>query len=300
MAEVRLQVSELCKAYGDFIAVDDVSFEVFAGEVFGLLGPNGAGKTTTIRIVMDIFSPDHGSVLVLGHPPGKMRERVGYLPEERGLYRDLKVLDTLVYLGELKGMRRSDARASGQRWLERLELAEWSDHKVKDLSRGMQQKLQIAAALVHDPDLVVLDEPFQGLDPLNVQLVKEIIRELQQAGKAVLLSAHQMNLVEVLCDRILLINWGRAVLYGPLQEIKARYGARQVRVRARTVPEDLPGVAHMERHDHTWTLTLEQISPEDLLRELLHRHVSIEAFEIASMPLEEIFLNAVRGEQHVA
>jgi ABC-2 type transport system ATP-binding protein len=289
-----LKIYNLIKCYGDFTAVDDLSFEVYAGEVFGLLGPNGAGKTTTIRTVMDIFKPDAGSVSVLGQPPGAARSRVGYLPEERGLYRDLKVLDTLVYLAQLKGTARSTATQRAMAWLERVELADWADRRVKDLSRGMQQKLQFVASLVHDPDLLILDEPFQGLDPVNVEMIKSLIRSLQQEGKTIVLSAHQMNLVEALCDRIVLINHGRAVLYGALAEIKRCHSAHTVRLRTPAALDTLPGVAHVERHDGAFTLTLAGITPQDLLRTLVERAIPVEIFEVASMPLEEIFISVVK------
>ncbi|MEJ2559098.1 MAG: ATP-binding cassette domain-containing protein, partial [Anaerolineae bacterium] len=231
MPPILLEVKNLVKRYGNFNAVDDLSFEVYQGDVFGLLGPNGAGKTTTIRTIMDILKPDAGTVSVLGQPPGAARSRIGYLPEERGLYRDLKVLDVLIYLAELKGTSRATAHQRALTWLERVELADWAERKVKDLSRGMQQKLQFVASLVHDPELLILDEPFQGLDPVNVELLKGLIRELQREGKTLVLSAHQMNLVEALCDRILLINQGKGVLYGSLAEIKRRYAPHAVRLR---------------------------------------------------------------------
>ncbi len=298
MAQVLLEVRDLVKRYGTFTAVDHLSFEVYAGEVFGLLGPNGAGKTTTIRTIMDIFKPDEGMVRVLGSPPGKAQERVGYLPEERGLYRDLKVLDVLVYLAQLKGVSRSVAREKAMAWLERVDLTDWATRKVKDLSRGMQQKLQFVASVVHDPELIILDEPFQGLDPVNVDLLKRLIRELQADGRTIVLSAHQMNLVEALCDRIVLINRGKAVLYGRLDEIKRRYAPHAVRVRTPVPLPALPGISHVQQQDGTFTLTLADITPQELLRMLVEREVPVEAFEVASMPLEEIFIAVVKEDRH--
>jgi len=295
-----LEVRNLVKRYNGFTAVDDLSFEVYKGEIFGLLGPNGAGKTTTIRTVMDIFKPDEGTVQVLGQPPGVGKGRIGYLPEERGLYRDLKVLDVLVYLAELKGTSRPVARQRALAWLERVELAGWADNKVKDLSRGMQQKLQFVVSLVHDPELLILDEPFQGLDPVNVELLKGLIRDLQAEGKTVVLSAHQMNLVEALCDRILLINRGRAVLYGPLDEIKRRYAPHAVRLRTPAPLDALPGVSRMEQRDDTFTLNLDDITPQELLRVLVERNVPVEAFEVATAPLEDIFIAVVKEEKYDA
>ena len=287
------------KRYNDLTAVDDLSFDVGEGEVFGLLGPNGAGKTTTIRIVMDIFKPDAGSVRVLGGPPDAARERIGYLPEERGLYPNLNVLDTLVYLAELKGISRPVAREHALAWLEQVELADWAGHKVKELSRGMQQKLQFVASLVHEPELVILDEPFQGLDPINAGLLKGLIRDLQEGGTTVVLSTHQMNLVEALCDRIVLIHQGRAVLYGLLEGIKRRYAPHTVRLQTPVALGALPGVTRVEPHDGAFTLTLEEdVTPQELLRVLVEHGIPLTAFEAATVPLEEIFIAVVKGERH--
>jgi len=295
MTEGVLEVCDVVKRYDGVTAVGGLSFEVDRGEVFGLLGPNGAGKTTTIRMVMDILRPDEGAVRVLGQAPGASRERVGYLPEERGLYRDLKVLDVLVYLAELKGIGRTEARRRGETWLARVGLSDWAGRRIKDLSRGMQQKVQLVASLVHGPELVILDEPFQGLDPVNVELVKDIIRELQRDGAAVVLSTHQMNLVEALCDRIVLIDRGRAVLYGALNEIKRSHASRQVRVRARGDLDGLPGVVRVEKRDNTFVLTLGSATPQETLRTLVEREVLVESFEVATVPLDEIFVAVVKG-----
>jgi ABC-2 type transport system ATP-binding protein len=204
-----------------------------------------------------------------------------------------------VYLAELKGMSRSDARRRAMVWLERINLADRARDKVKDLSGGLQQKIQLAAAMVHDPDLLVLDEPFQALDPVNVDLVKTLIRELRSEGKTIILSAHQMNLVEALCDRIVLINKGKAVLYGELEDIKERYAARTIRVKARDLPTTLPGVERVEQGEQqTQILYLNGASSQDVLAELLKRNVEIETFEVGTAPLEEIFINAVKEQPH--
>ena len=292
-----IQVQDLVKSYGDIIAVDHLSFEVQRGELFGLLGPNGAGKTTAIRILMDILQPDEGTVQVLDQQPGRAKENVGYLPEERGLYRNIRVLDTLVYLAELKGMARKPAHERARNLLDRIRLTDWADRKVKDLSRGMQQRLQFIASLVHDPDLLVLDEPFQGLDPVNTDRLKDFVHELRRSGKTVVLSTHQMSLVEALCDRILLINRGRAVLYGRLDEIKAAYAPHAVRLRAESLPDDLPGVVAMEADDGAVNLTLEEgARPQELLRTLVDRGVVVREFEVSPVPLEDIFVSVV-GEE---
>lgn len=294
MTRTMLEARNLVKRYNGFTAVDDLSFEVYEGDIFGLLGPNGAGKTTAIRTIIDIFKPDEGTIRVLGQPPGVVRRRIGYLPEERGLYRDLKVLDVLVYLAELKGTSRPVAKEQALKWLERVELSEWGHRKVRDLSGGMQQKLQFVASVVHDPQLLILDEPFQGLDPINVDLLKGLIRELQRDGKTVMLSAHQMNLVEALCERILLIDDGKALLYGSLDEIKRRHSPGTVRLRTSATLDDFPGVVRIERRDDTLTLTLEGITPQELLRALVERDVPVESFEVATAPLEDIFIAVVK------
>jgi ABC-2 type transport system ATP-binding protein len=293
-----LQVHYLTKRYGDLVAVDDLSFEVEPGEVFGLLGPNGAGKTTTIRMILDIVPPDAGQITVLGGTPAAAQPRIGYLPEERGLYRNVRVLDMLIYLAELKGADRARARQRALEWLARMGLEDRAHSKVKDLSRGMQQRLQIVAAIVHDPDLVFLDEPFQGLDPVNVERVKGVIADLRREGKTVVLSTHQMNLVEVLCDRILLINRGRSVLYGPLADLKRQFAPHAVRVRAPEIPPCLPGVVAVEIKDGAYDLSLaEGTAPRDVLRALVDRGVDVQAFEVAPVPLEEIFIRVVTAAQ---
>jgi ABC-2 type transport system ATP-binding protein len=296
--EAVIQVQNLVKRYGDFVAVDRLSFEVGQGEIFGLLGPNGAGKTTTIRVIMDILNPDAGSVSVLGQPPGRAKARVGYLPEERGLYRNLKVLDMLVYLAELKGVPRPAARERAATLLEQIQLEEWASRKVKDLSRGMQQRLQFVASIVHDPKVLFLDEPFQGLDPVNVERIKSLIAQLHQGGKTIVLSTHQMNLVEALCDRILLIDHGKALLYGPLGEIKREHAPNILRVHLSSVPPDLPGVVGVEPDDGAFNLALaEGTVPGDVLRALLDHDVEIRSFEVSPVPLEDIFVAVVSDEE---
>lgn len=292
-----IQVEGLVKRYGEVVAVDRLSFEVEQGEVFGLLGPNGAGKTTTIRVVMDILQPDEGQVRVLGRSPWETKEQMGYLPEERGLYRNLKVLETLVYLAQLKGMAHTTARDRAMRLLEQVELADWAQRKVRDLSRGMQQRLQFIASLIHDPQVLILDEPFQGLDPVNVERIKGFIRRLHEEGKTIILSTHQMNLVEALCNRILLIDEGRGVLYGHLMEIKQQYAPHAIRLRAPSLPAHIPGVIGVKPDDGAFYLSLaEEADPQRVLQALLAQNVEIEAFEVAPVPLEDIFVTIVSGK----
>ncbi|MCB0060950.1 MAG: ATP-binding cassette domain-containing protein, partial [Caldilineaceae bacterium] len=271
-----LAVDGVTKRYGEMVAVDNLSFAVHRGEIFGLLGPNGAGKTTTIRMIMDIFKADGGSIAVLGGPPGHNSHRIGYLPEERGLYQEQRISEVLSFLAQLKGLSSKAAQAQTERWLERVELADRAKDKVNSLSRGMQQKLQVAAALVHDPDLAILDEPFQGLDPVNVELVKRIMREEQAAGKSIVLSAHQMNLVEELCDRILLINRGQRLLYGTLQEIKRDYAPNIVRIRTphSLTSIDLGPIAQLEARERDYLVTLNgAMTAQALLARLVQQQV---------------------------
>jgi ABC-2 type transport system ATP-binding protein len=297
MTEPAIFVDQLHKTFDSLVAVDHLSFQVNRGEIFGLLGPNGAGKTTTIRILMDIVKPDSGTARVLGEAPGTARERIGYLPEERGLYRGLRVEECLTYLAELKGVERPVARERAAMWLGRVDLSEWANRKVQDLSRGMQQKVQIVASLIHDPELVILDEPFQGLDPVNVEVVKNLIRHLVAEGKTVALSAHEMSQVEALCNRILLIHRGRAVLYGVLAEIKKQFAPNAIEISPPLALQDWPEVARTEVRDGAQIIYLNQpASPHALLKKILDRGLTVDRFEMASMPLDQIFIQVVKGE----
>ena len=294
-----ISVSHVSKAFGDVQAVADVSFELGSGEIFGLLGPNGAGKTTTIRMLLDIFRPDRGEVSVFG---GKMdeakKDRIGYMPEERGLYKDLKLEPTLIYLATLKGVSRPTARDRLANWLERLDLYEHRYKKIQDLSRGMQQKAQLVATLLHDPDLIVVDEPFAGLDPVNTRLVKEIMEEQRQAGKTILMSTHQMHQVEALCNRIALIHRGRTVLYGEVEQIKRDFSGNAVVVQGRGDLSGVPGVQQVHRQNGAWHLALSPgTAPQDVFRALAARDdLWIERFEIAEPSLDDIFISVVRGD----
>ncbi|MGC9523701.1 MAG: ABC transporter ATP-binding protein, partial [Anaerolineae bacterium] len=266
-------VSHLAKSFGGFKAVRDVSFEVYPGEIFGLLGPNGAGKTTTIRMMLDIFKPDHGTVTLFdGGLTEEKKNRIGYLPEERGLYQDQKLETTLLYLATLKGMQEPQARQRLEPWLTRLDLYEHRHKKVQELSRGMQQKAQIITALLHDPDLIVVDEPFSGLDPVNTRLVKDIMEEQRQAGKAIVMSTHQMYQVEALCSRIVLINRGDTVLYGEVNKIKRDFAGNAVTLEGQGDFHGLPGVLETRRQNGEWHLALESgTSPQDVFQALASR-----------------------------
>ena len=290
-------VSHLSKAFGPVRAVEDVSFEVYPGEIFGLLGPNGAGKTTSIRMMLDIFKADRGEISVLG---GKMDEakknRIGYLPEERGLYKDLKLEVALVYLALLKGLDEKTARARLPSWLKRLDLYDHRAKKVQELSKGMQQKAQVIATLLHEPDLIVIDEPFSGLDPLNTRLVEEIIREQQAAGRTIIMSTHQMYQVEAMCSRIALINKGRTVLYGEVDQIKRNFAGNAIAVKGQGNFMEVPGVLETRHTNGDWHLTLAPgVGAQDVLRSLMARDgVKIERFEIAEPSLDDIFITVVQ------
>ncbi len=295
--EPTVKISHVRKAFGDVQAVKDVSFEVHPGEIFGLLGPNGAGKTTTIRMMLDIFRPDGGEVAVFGGAlTEEKKNRIGYMPEERGLYKDLKLEPTLVYLATLKGIDASTAQARIGPWLERFDLTDYRQSKIQQLSKGMQQKAQIIATLLHDPDLLVIDEPFSGLDPVNTRLVKDIIDELREEGKTIIMSTHQMYQVEALCNRILLINKGRDVLNGRVEEIKRQYAGNAIELEGEGDFTGLPGVLETRRHNGTWNLTLETgANPQKILTELINRNgIKLERFELAEPSLEDIFVTVVQ------
>jgi ABC-2 type transport system ATP-binding protein len=287
------------KSYGDAVALRGVSLEVRPGEVFGLLGPNGAGKTTLIRILMDIIRADRGRILLFGEPHRRDRlDRVGYLPEERGLYKKHKVLEVMTYFGTLKGLTGADARRRARDWLARIDLSEIADWRVERLSKGMSQKVQIASALLPDPELCVLDEPFSGLDPVNVQLARELIAERKTAGRTTILSTHQMNMVEELCDRVVLINRGEVIVYGALDAVRRQFSRREVRVELDGRLPDLPGVESATPDgDSTWRLGLgEGIVAQDVLVALVREGTTVVRFEQALAPMEEVFIRAVRQE----
>ncbi len=290
-----VQATGLWKRFGDRIAVQDVSLSVRPGEIIGLVGPNGAGKTTTIRMLLDIIRPDAGDVAIFGAAvTPETRERIGYLPEERGLYRNLRVIPNLLYLAELRGVSREPALRRANELLERLGFEEHRDKKVRELSRGLGQLVQFAAALIHDPAFVVLDEPFSGLDPINVRLMKDIVAERRAAGVAIMFSTHQMTDVEELCDRILMVDDGRLVLEGLLTEIKRRFAGSEVFVASDRASEAIDGVLGSRREGSGYVLKLASgHPPEAVLRTLLDRGAKIDRYEFATPSLEEIFLRVV-------
>ena len=293
-----LELRNVRKAYGDFVAVDDVSMAVPAGSIFGLLGPNGAGKTSTIRMIMNITAPDSGEVLVFGHPrtPEDLR-RIGYLPEERGLYRKMTVMDQLLFLAEIRGLKGPQIRSEIEQWLERVDLAKWAKSKIEELSKGMQQKVQLIGTVLHKPDLLILDEPFSGLDPINQELFRELLQEYRAQGKSVVLSTHGMELAERLCDHICLIFRGRPVLDGDLKQIKRRVGGNSFRLVATGDLErlkELPEVEHASVQDGVAKLLLrpEATGPQALRR--MVEFLEIQEFRSEEPELEQIFMKAVR------
>jgi len=292
----QVQVTHIAKSFGNIEAVCDVDFEVGKSEIFGLLGPNGAGKTTTIRVMLDIFIPERGTVSILGGPMNEeKKDLIGYMPEERGLYQDIPLERCLIYLGTLKGLSAGEAQSRLQVYLERFDLLPHKKKKVKELSKGMQQKAQIIAAILHSPELVIIDEPFTSLDPINTQLVKDLMRELHDQGVTIIMSTHQMHQVEELCDRILLINEGRNVLYGNLESIRRDYAGHAVMVRVQGGIPQISSVESMVTHNSATKLVLtEGSTPQDVLAELVAQDVSVEKFEIALPTLDEIFIKVVQ------
>jgi ABC-2 type transport system ATP-binding protein len=292
-----VELSHISKSFGTLKAVDDVTFDVEKGEIFGLLGPNGAGKTTAIRVLLDIFKPDQGRVSILGGPMTEAKkDHIGYMPEERGMYQDIPLDRCLVYLGTLKGLSQAEVQNRVTGYLKRFDLESSRHKKVKELSKGMQQKAQLITTLIHQPELVIIDEPFSGLDPINTQMVKDLLREQRDMGVTILMSTHQMHQVEELCDRIVLIDHGRTLLYGGLDDIRHQFSGHAVIVRSPNDLPTLPGVEHVEKHNSSaYRLNLAtSTNTQDVLRMLVERGIQVEQFEIAAPTLDEIFINVVQ------
>ncbi|MDI7276687.1 MAG: ATP-binding cassette domain-containing protein, partial [Anaerolineae bacterium] len=256
---LAVEVHGISKRYATVRAVDDLSFEVRHGEIFGLLGPNGAGKTTSIRMILDIIKPETGKIAVLGGPMTEAtKSRIGYLPEERGLYEDMTVLETLLFLGQLKGLSRRAAREHAETYLRLVELWDARNLKIAALSRGMGQKAQFAAATMHEPDLVIIDEPFGGLDPVNTRMIKNLLYHMRDRGAAIIMSTHQMHQVEEMCGRILLMDHGHRVLYGTVAEIRRQFAVNAVEVGLQGEPGEIPGVLRAVAQNGSYRLLLEE------------------------------------------
>ncbi|MCS7014299.1 MAG: ATP-binding cassette domain-containing protein [Chloroherpetonaceae bacterium] len=301
-----LKLINVTKSYADKVAVKNLSFELQRGEIFGLLGPNGAGKTSTIRMICGITYPDKGTVEFLGRPMcAELQNKIGYLPEERGLYRKMTVSETLLYFAELKGLSRSAAKAHVEHWATRFDIHAWLKKKVEELSKGMQQKVQFISVVLHEPELLILDEPFSGLDPINSELIMDVIMELKKAGKTILFSTHRMEQVEKICDSIVLINNGEKVLGGSVREIKRAYGKNHLHL-------DFEGSDHFidalvaqgkvevsDRSPKSVELKLlNGTTPKDILTQI-RSDTDITRFELAEPSLKEIFISCV-GETGAA
>lgn len=297
--KVTLRVANVTKRYGDFTAVDGLSFDLKAGRIFGFLGPNGAGKTSTIRMIVGITAPDEGEIQLFGeHISPVIQDRIGYLPEERGLYKKMVIADQLSYFAALKNMDGKKAKERIDFWLNRVGLSEWKMKKASDLSKGMQQKIQFISAVMHDPDLVILDEPFSGLDPVNVEVLQDIVLELKAAGKTIIFSTHLMSTAERLCDDILLINRSKQVLAGSLREVKASFNRNLIALRATNtngVLQDSELIAKVTTHaDELEILLAENADPQVLLRKLVEEGANISKFELIEPSLNDIFIERVK------
>src|SRR5579872_368541 len=294
-ASVELQ--NVRKCYDEFVAVADLTLHIKPGGIYGLLGPNGAGKTSTIRMIMGITMPDAGQITVFGDPLSRAHmNQFGYLPEERGLYKKMKVLDHLVFLGQLKGLSAPEANKRANQWCERFEFTAWTGKKVEELSKGMQQKVQFIGAVLHDPRLIIMDEPFTGLDPANAVVLKDVLLEMAKSGKTILLSTHRMDQVERLCQSICLINHGRAVLEGDLNQIKARYGRHNVQIKYDGDARFLQEKRLVESFNDYGNYVEIHLAPGADPQELLHlasANARLDKFELMEPSLEEIFIDVV-------
>lgn len=301
-----IEVNHISKSYGSFKAVDDLSFEVYRGEVFAMLGPNGAGKSTSIRMIIDILKPDTGTIAVLGGPLDDARkDRIGYLPEERGMYRSVPVIEMMVYLGTLKGMASADAHSRSMAYLQQLDLADYAHKKVSELSKGMQQKVQFAVTVLHDPDLIIIDEPFSGLDPVNTMVIKDLLLDFRNRGKAVVMSTHQMHQVEEMADRMLMINRGTQALYGKVDEVRRQYALPAVIVEGEGNWSQLTGVERVEHSENgrggTLLFLKTGVAPDAVLAEIAARpDIRIQRFELAVPNLNDIFIQVVEGTKQYA
>lgn len=298
---LTLVIEQVSKSYNDFKAVKQVSFSVGEGSLFGLLGPNGAGKTTTMRMIMNIIVPDSGQIRLFGMPfSEEVKDRIGYLPEERGLYPKMKLLAHLQFLAEMKGLSSANARNTALKWLERFDLLQWSNNKIQDLSKGMQQKVQFIGTILHDPELLIVDEPFSGLDPINVKFIKDILLEMKNVGKTIILSTHLMDHAEKLCDQICLINRGEVVLSGSIGDAKQKYSRNAVILEYSgdaSFIEGLPYVQKIDDYGNYMEIRLDnQENSQKLFKSLAESNLEVKKFETADTSLNDIFIEIV-GDQ---
>ncbi len=295
---VTLRVRNVTKRYGEFTAVENLSFNIEAGKVFGFLGPNGAGKTTTIRMIVGITAPDTGEIELYGKKVSSaLQDKIGYLPEERGLYKKMKIFEQLRYFAALKDIPQKKADERIDFWLERFNLQAWKKKKANDLSKGMQQKIQFISTVLHEPDLLILDEPFSGLDPINVEALLEVIAELKEKGKTIIFSTHLMETAEKLCDDIILMNKSKKVVGGKLRDVKASFGKNRIALRANGGDEvllDKTLIAKVERHaDELEILLAENADAQNLLQKLIQSGARITKFELVEPSLNDIFIEKI-------
>jgi ABC-2 type transport system ATP-binding protein len=308
-SDITLSVQNVTKRFGEFTAVDDLSFDVRRGRVFGFLGPNGAGKTTTIRMIVGITAPDEGliryrfaedegSEAQVSLPVSSLQDRIGYLPEERGLYKKLKIVDQLRYFAALKNVSRAEADKRIDFWLDRMKLSEWKGKRTTDLSKGMQQKIQFISTVLHDPDLLILDEPFSGLDPVNVEFMIDVLAEFRTKDKTIMFSTHQMETAERLCSDILLINKAKKVVSGSLREIKESFGKNMIALRSiggNGVLQDKALVSRIIEHaDEVEVQLSDGIDSQLLLKRLIESGARVEKFEQIEPSLNDIFIEKVK------
>lgn len=297
--DATLVLDHVTKHYGEFVAVDDLSLVARRGRIFGLIGPNGAGKTTTIRMIVNIIAPDSGTIKLLGqNVNAQLQDRIGYLPEERGLYKKMRIGEQLRFFGQLKNLSARRADEAIAQWLAKLNLSEWRDKKADELSKGMQQKVQLIAAIMHEPELIILDEPFSGLDPVSAQLLKEAVLELKDAGRTIIFSTHQMEQAEKMCDDICLINRSRRVLGGTLREVKESFGRNAVALRAEGIDDDALNdptlIESAQRHGDEWEVLLAKgADAQDFLRHLVQTGARVAKFERVQPSLHDIFISEV-------
>ncbi len=301
MTAAAVDVQGVWKRYGETDVVIDLSFDVHPGEVLGFLGPNGSGKTTTMRMILDIVRPARGRIEVFGDPPGVEHQgRVGYLPEDRGLYRDVRIIDTLTYFGSLRGMSRSQAHDKAMALLAEMGLGDAAQKKAAELSRGMHQKAQLIATILNDPDLLIIDEPFQGLDPVNADMLKGVVRAQKDNGAAVIMSTHDMGDAQTLCDRILLIDHGQRLLYGTVDKVRDAFSDGAVEVSGSDIPRSAEGLASVtdihEVDGAVRYLISDHATPQDLFRELAASGAQVERFAVQAPSLDEIFIRTVAGD----
>jgi ABC-2 type transport system ATP-binding protein len=290
-----LEVKNLVKTFDNVKAVDDASFMVPEGSVFGLIGRNGAGKTTTIRMMMNIYLPDSGEVVLRGTKVGQeFKDKVGYLPEERGLYKKMKVMETLLFFAELKGMTGKDIENRANNYLKRFDLFDRKNSKIEDLSKGNQQKIQFLTTVLHSPEFLILDEPFSGLDPINTDIIKEIILELKREGKVIIFSTHLMDFAERMCDHIAMIDHGKIILHGSLNEIKKKYAQRNISLNYEgdiNFLRNNPIIQKIEDFGNTTGIKVkESFQIQELLKLLVQNNITVNSFKANEISLHEIFV----------